>query len=307
MSAYGGTELTRALNVSAVYTLHYFEYYAGYRFKGERHDFWEFIYADRGALSVRADGAQFMLQQGQLMLHPPGQFHTVEVSGGAANAIVVSFECRCRELGSAAGIPLTIANAERALLSGIIDEARSAFSNELGDPGYTVLIRRDDGTYGAEQLILLMLETLLIKLIRRSLSGAARAPEGRHTGAEQFARASEHIERNLDTAFSLDMLSAEVGISPAQLERLCRQATGMSVIQYCRSRRIARAKEMLRDGMLSVTAVASATGFSSVHYFSRAFKAMVGMSPREYLRSIKSMSDSPTAYHIGGMYPDIYT
>lgn len=295
MALYESTQFIRALDVNAIYTIHYFEYYRGYRFKGETHDFWEFIYADRGALSVRAGDTEFTLRQGQLALHPPGEFHAVATAGNAAaNAIVVSFDCVSEELRLLCGHVINVSMNERPLLSGIVNEARSVFSNDLGDPGLTRLTRRDEGwDFGAEQYILLMLETLLIRLIRRAEPAVSRAPESRHAGAEYFAIAAEYVERNLDSSFSVDTLSEVAGVSPSHLERLCRRATGTSVIQFCRARRIERAKELLREGQLSVTAIAAATGFTSVHYFSRTFKDVVGMSPREYVKSIKSMTDRP--------------
>ena len=295
MAHYESTRFSRALEVNAIYTIHYFEYFRGYRFKGEAHDFWEFIYADRGALAVRAGDNEFTLRQGQLALHPPGEFHSVATAGSsAANAIVVSFDCVSAELGRLCGHVVNVSMNERALLSGIVNEARSVFANDLGDPGLTRLVRRESGwAFGAEQYILLMLETLLIRLIRRSGPAVSRAPESRHAGGEYFAIAAEYVERNLDSAFSVDTLSGIAGVSPSHLERLCRRATGMSVIQFCRARRIERAKELLREGQLSVTAIAAATGFTSVHYFSRTFKEVVGMSPREYVKSIKSMTDQP--------------
>lgn len=295
MALYESTRFIRALDVNAIYTIHYFEYYRGYRFKGETHDFWEFIYADRGALSVRAGDTEFTLRQGQLALHPPGEFHAVATAGNAAaNAIVVSFDCVSEELRLLCGHVINVSMNERPLLSGIVNEARSVFSNDLGDPGLTRLTRRDEGwDFGAEQYILLMLETLLIRLIRRAEPAVSRAPESRHAGAEYFAIAADYVERNLDSSFSVDTLSEVAGVSPSHLERLCRRATGMSVIQFCRARRIERAKELLREGQLSVTAIAAATGFTSVHYFSRTFKDVVGMSPREYVKSIKSMTDRP--------------
>ena len=61
MAHYESTRFSRALEVNAIYTIHYFEYFRGYRFKGEAHDFWEFIYADRGALAVRAGSGETMV------------------------------------------------------------------------------------------------------------------------------------------------------------------------------------------------------------------------------------------------------
>lgn len=303
MAIYEGTFLRRALEVEAIYTIHYFEYYRGYRFRGEAHDFWEFIYADRGVLTVRAGDNEFTLRQGQLVLHPPGEFHAVATAGSAAaNAIVVSFGCVSDQLRLLCGHIVNVSINERALLSGIVSEARSVFSNDLGDPGLTRLTRRDTGCdFAAEQYILLMLETLLIRLIRCAEPAVSRAPESRHTGAEYFAIAAEYVERNLDSLFSVGALSEIAGVSPSHLERLCRRATGLSVIQFCRARRIERARELLRERQLSVTAIAAATGFTSVHYFSRTFKEAVGMSPREYVKSVKSMTDRP-----GGESPPVY-
>ena len=39
----------RPLEVRALYSVHYFEYTGFYAFPGERHDFWELLYVDRGA------------------------------------------------------------------------------------------------------------------------------------------------------------------------------------------------------------------------------------------------------------------
>ncbi|MBQ4090206.1 MAG: helix-turn-helix domain-containing protein [Clostridia bacterium] len=293
---YEGYTPQRRLDITELYTIHYFEYYQGYRFKGEAHDFWEFIYADRGAINVCAGDTEFTLRQGQLLFHPPGEFHTVSTApGSAANAIVVSFGCASEMLYRLAGHVLSVSQPERQLLSDIVTEARAAFMNDLGDTAYTRLIPSGDGAFAAEQYILTMLETLLIRLIRRASGSGKLTDDVRPASDECIIIADEYISRNLDAVLSLDTISAAVGVSSAHLERLCRRSIGMSVMQYCRMRRVERAKELLREGMMSVTAVAAATGFASVHYFSRAFKAVVGMSPREYVKSIKSMADSPKA------------
>jgi len=293
-----------AVDITALYTIHYFEYYQDYFFKGEAHDFWEFIYADRGAIHVQAGEEKFTLRQGQLLFHPPGQFHTVATSpGSAANAIVISFSCESEALNALAGHVMSVTQLERQLLSDIVTEARAAFSNNPGDAGYTALIRSGSGDFAAEQYIMSMLAMLIIRLIRRTGRKEQNASDTRPASLEYFLIAAEYIARNLDAALSLDDISAAAGVSPAHMERLCNRATGMSVIQYCRARRMERAKELLREGMLTITAVANATGFSSVHYFSRTFKSVVGMSPREYVRSVRSMADRPAA----GTYQDIYT
>ena len=148
------------------------------------------------------------------------------------------------------------------------------------------------------------LELLLIGLIRRDRDAPETPPAApRRAGetslapsigaASYFSDAARYVERNLDTSLDLKTVCAVSGVSPAQLERLCRKATGMSFIQFCRARRIRRARELIREGRLNLTAIAAATGFSSIHYFSRTFKSVMGMSPSEYLKSVRSMADKP--------------
>ena len=148
---YEGTVPEKALDITELYTIHYFEYYQDYRFKGEAHDFWEFIYADRGAVHVNAGENEYTLRQGQLLFHPPGQFHTVATSpGSAANSIVVSFSCASDKLAVLADRVMSVTQLERQLLSDMMTEARNAFANDPGDAAYTKLIRNSRSDFAAE-------------------------------------------------------------------------------------------------------------------------------------------------------------
>lgn len=48
------TKLKRSIDIDAIITLHYFEYMKNFEFKGESHNFWEFLYVDKGTVAVRA-------------------------------------------------------------------------------------------------------------------------------------------------------------------------------------------------------------------------------------------------------------
>ena len=50
---YVPTELVCPLRIQQVVSVHYFEYSSNYAFVGEQHDFWEFLYVDKGEVSVR--------------------------------------------------------------------------------------------------------------------------------------------------------------------------------------------------------------------------------------------------------------
>lgn len=46
------TKLKRSIDIDAIITLHYFEYMKNFEFKGESHNFWEFLYVDKGTIAV---------------------------------------------------------------------------------------------------------------------------------------------------------------------------------------------------------------------------------------------------------------
>jgi AraC-like DNA-binding protein len=71
-------------------------------------------------------------------------------------------------------------------------------------------------------------------------------------------------------------------VSRAYFSRSFKAAFGETPHQYLMTRRMERAKALLRDGDLSVTAVCFAVGFSSLGSFSAQFKRLVGESPSAY-------------------------
>ena len=53
--------------------------------------------------------------------------------------------------------------------------------------------------------------------------------------------------------------------------------------------KIERAKLFLRESTYNITQISDVLGYSGIHYFSRQFKKITGMTPTEYSNSIKAM------------------
>ena len=100
---YVKTELDRELSIGGVYSVHYFEYMHNFVYRGEKHPFWEIVYADKKSLVLTADGEEILLQAGQLFIHKPDEFHSLRCGDGAANSVVFSFDCDCDRLYDIAG------------------------------------------------------------------------------------------------------------------------------------------------------------------------------------------------------------
>lgn len=107
--------------------------------------------------------------------------------------------------------------------------------------------------------------------------------------AQQMIRLKESlqlsIEKNLSNpAFSLYMLSEEVGIPESTLYRNFKGHFGVSFTIYLEQRRINKAFELLRE-QVPVKDVACKVGYTSDHTFRRAFKRIMKVPPSQFLES----------------------
>jgi len=87
------------------------------------------------------------------------------------------------------------------------------------------------------------------------------------------------------TDLGLGEVASTLGLSPDYLSRVLKQQTGFSFIEFLTRIRLNRALQLLNDPAAKLYEVAEMVGFSSQHYFSRAFKRVLGTSPVDYRRS----------------------
>lgn len=88
-------------------------------------------------------------------------------------------------------------------------------------------------------------------------------------------------------AFSLTDAADYTHVSPQHLSRVFRQSTGITFMDYITRVRIRKAIELLADEDLKMYEIAERVGYSSQHYFSSAFKKVLGVSPMEYKKGLQ--------------------
>lgn len=101
---------------------------------------------------------------------------------------------------------------------------------------------------------------------------------------------SDRLAENMKSLLERNMLSSEpvseilksIGLSHAHLCRVFRSAYDTTPVAYLNSLRLERARQLLREGHLSVAEAARASGFADVSYFGRLFRRHEGNSPRDY-------------------------
>lgn len=293
MPAYVPTPLRRLITVDALVSVHYFEYAKNYVFEGERHDFWELLYVDKGQVEVMADDRGYRLRQGEIIFHKPGEFHNVFADGVVApNLVVTAFVSRSPDMAYFEDKVLMAGADERELLARMVHEARDAFSSPLDDPHTLQLERASSSAFAAEQMTGQLLEQLLIRLIRRGAEPVKdlkiSSSIKRRSDHDLVERIKEYMETHLETGLTFPEVCRFSAQSATNLKTLFKSVTGMGVMEYYRMLKIEAAKTMLREGRGNITQIADYLGYASVHYFSRHFKQSTGMTPSEYTQSIQA-------------------
>ena len=82
-------------------------------------------------------------------------------------------------------------------------------------------------------------------------------------------------------------------IGRSQLQKLFREEYQCSVIEFFSRMKIDFAKQLIRENEMNFTQISDFLSYSSIHYFSRQFKKLSGMTPTEYATSIKALSERP--------------
>jgi AraC-like DNA-binding protein len=98
----------------------------------------------------------------------------------------------------------------------------------------------------------------------------------------QLGRAVTFIEVHLGERLSLAAIARAAGLSTRSLVRLFRKEARTSVVEFILRRRIARARDLLRNTDRSCAEIAFEAGFGSVQHFNRIFRRQEGLAPGQW-------------------------
>lgn len=97
----------------------------------------------------------------------------------------------------------------------------------------------------------------------------------------------DYIEAHLDQPITLGELAFRCNLSEYHFARMFRASFGLPPHQYLLARRLHRACQLLRLGVMPLGEIALLCGFASASHFSNRFRQAVGATPGEYRTAIR--------------------
>ena len=96
-----------------------------------------------------------------------------------------------------------------------------------------------------------------------------------------------YINANYMEKLTLENVAATVHISPSYLSKLFNAETGQSFKNYLNDVRIEESKKLLETKDMSLLEISNAVGFADQSYYSKVFKSLTGLAPKDWRKSQK--------------------
>lgn len=273
--------LKNTFNVTQIVTVLCYDFAPDFHTEGETHDFWEFVYVDRGEIFYNADSKRGRLTQGEMVFHAPGEFHRHECDGKhSASVFILTFECRSPAMKYYSGRSVKVPPELASLMKRLIEECTSNFAISQYP-----LSPLPESPLGGQQLVRIYLEEFLIRMMRSeekkrssNVVFTSKQTLENKLAEEMCEYLSEHIRDRV----TLDSLSERFHFGKSHLCDIFKKAQGDTIVQYHLKLKIAEAKRMLHEEKLTITEISEQLGFESPAYFSRIFTKLSGVSPRAF-------------------------
>jgi len=137
---------------------------------------------------------------------------------------------------------------------------------------------------GAETVTQALLDILFTHIVRRIIARRAAAPQSwsHALNHAQIRAALELMHADCAHEWTLDELARRVGLSRAGFAQKFRQEVGTPPLQYLTTLRVQKAMELLAGTDDKMEAVSQAVGYKDAFSFSKVFKKVAGMPPRDF-------------------------
>jgi AraC-like DNA-binding protein len=249
-----------------------------------RHSFFEPCIVVSGTGEFEHGPALFSLREGDLFIANPGVYHEIR-------------SLRTTDLGLYF-LAFSIARASRTSRSGELRGLRQETlveflrSHSVHLPGQSHLIplfehamklSRNDVDemqspfYGDAAI-------LLLNQIISAVSESARRSAEDHGDSQLTNRVAEAIENRLHQPLQIATLARDCGMSERTLRRKWKNLKGSSLTDEITQRRIVRASHLLLLPDMSIAEVGYQVGIESPAQFSRMFRGVKGLTPKDYRR-----------------------
>ena len=267
------------IRISEILGYYYSIRNAGYHFKGEKHNYFELTYVDRGTLFTTVEGKRYKLKEKELIIYGPGQFHTQDIPEG----------CSCSYVTIIFDMETVVYDEESTHYELLLNKV-FGYDKKIYTLIKTFVTESTSQIPYMNSLMLCLLQETIIRLLQSEFIGKKndRPVTGarQHYQDELLEKILAYIDETIYEPLSIAELCQKFSMSRSSLQILFKENMDISPKKYINEMKLEKSRQMICENKYTISEIALMLGFNSIHYFSRAFTQKYHMAPSEYSKTL---------------------
>lgn len=245
------------------------------------HEELEIIIPIKGKINVTVNNNIYNLNEHEFLLINSNNLHNINHNDYPDSIVyAIVFSKRLIEINKIPNIETNIINNLLQKKFEAIKITDNDFYNEIKENYSSIKDKKN----GYQLLILILLLKLFYKIYINY--DKLEIKENNSKTNERIRKAIDYITKNYDNYINVDDIAAICNMSAGETSRLFKKIVGKAPIEYLIEYRIKMASILLLKTDMSITEIATSTGFSSSNYLTITFKKKTGLTPKEYRKTM---------------------
>ncbi len=244
----------------------------------------EIITVHSGSFDLYLNRRAYTLHKGDTAVVNPGVLHRGEPHGDC------EYECTVFSLSMLSPTGNAAAKYIKPLMDGTLVAKEYFSAEELAVKNAAqdlFLALRECVNQGCELSVYAALYRFFAVLYTKDSIQKAPLSTAQSKQLSHLAALISWIEEHYTQRITLEELATRAGLSEKYLCRFFKEYTSYTPIVFINRMRVERAAADIRDKKISLTEAAYANGFNDSAYFSKIFREVMGMTPREYKKNVR--------------------
>lgn len=265
------------------------DYTKGWGVQEHSHDYFQMYYCIAGRGHMLLNGQDILLEKNSCLVIHPGQSHELyPIKSGQFRTIDTKFRIHDEVVKAA------IISAPQLIT---ITDPR------FGELQQTMRNEWVTGALFAKEMAEALFKQSLFIFLRNNTHVSEKPPFYRNlqkateklTGKEKVIAdyLSIHFLENL----SLDRIAMDLKYSKGHLCKIFKQTSGYTINEYINCLRISKAYDLICYTNYRFSEIAAQSGFSTIHYFTRTFRSIVGITPSQVRNYEQNSINTDTRLH----------
>lgn len=250
------------IRISEILGYYYSIRNSGYHFKGEKHNYFELTYVDRGTLFTEVEGQRYELKEKELMIYGPGQFHTQDIpEGHSCSYVTIIFD-----------METIIYDTESSHYELLLNKV-FGYDKKIYTLIKTFVTESTSQIPYMNSLMLCLLQETVIRLLQSEFIGKKndRPVTGarQHYQDELLEKILAYIDETIYEPLTIAELCQKFSMSRSSLQILFKENMDISPKKYINEMKLEKSRQMICENKYTISEIALMLGFNSIHYFSR--------------------------------------